>query len=444
MTVRFGSLVVAAAVTLAGGALGAQNPSAPPTQAAPTFSKDVAPILYDHCVSCHRPGEIGPMSLITYTDARPWARSISRKVVSRVMPPWFADPNIGTFSNERRLSQADIDTIVSWVDGGTREGNTADLPPLPQFAEGWQIGKPDIVFEMPVDFNVPAEGRIDIQNFEVPTNFKQDMWVERVEARPGDPAHVHHISVSVIEPPGYSKQPEIMQVTQLVPPDQLPAPPSPRSPQAVRTEGVSHELVTRATGEQPYIFKPGLAKRIAAGSVLSISIHYSANGTPGKDRSKVGLIFAKQPPQYEVGRSAVSNQKFVIPPGAPYYAVESDATVTRDFTLWSIKPHMHWRGKDVKGTITYPDGRTEVLLSVPKFDFGWMLEYVFAEPKKIPKGSKIHVTAHFDNSAGNPVNPDPKATVAYGEQTWEEMMNFQLAFFVDDASVKRGNTKQQQ
>jgi hypothetical protein len=435
-------LLHAAAVILATGAWSGAPSVAAQAQDAPTFTRDVAPIFYNRCVSCHRPGEVAPMSLITFRDVRPWAAAIKDRVSTRVMPPWHADRRYGTFRNDLSLPQREIDTIVRWVDGGAREGNAADLPKLPDFPQGWQIGTPDVVFEMPVEYEVPARGEIEYQYFEVPTNFTEDRWMQAGEVRAGDRAHVHHIIVYVREPQR-STRPSVMTVRPIASTGQAaaaaPARPAaaPRAPAAAPatarpaqaapvTRGGDNMLVNWAVGEDAPIHAPGTAKRIPAGSTLVFQVHYTTNGTPGKDRSRVGLIFAKEPPAREVRTGLIANPALAIPPGAASHKVEAEATFTEDVKVWTLHPHMHLRGKDMTYTVTYPDGRQQVALSVPKFDFGWQTDYWLAEPLTLPKGSKIHVAAHFDNSPANKANPDPSATVRWGDQTWEEMM---IGFF---------------
>jgi hypothetical protein len=405
--------------------------------AAPTFSKDVAPIFYAKCVTCHRAGEIGPMSLITYREVRPWAASIRDKVSSRVMPPWHADPEHGSFRNDRSLSASEIDTVVRWVNAGSPEGNPSELPKAPQFADGWQIGKPDVVFEMATEYEIPARGTIDYQYFEVPTNFTQDMWIQAGEARAGDRAHVHHIIVSAIEPPGTTR-PSAMTVRPIL--SQGAAPPVPAAPAApaagrgagraltdqqraaAAARAGANMLVNWAVGEDAPVHADGTAKRIPAGSPLVVQIHYTTNGTPGKDRSRVGFIFSKTPPAREVRTGLIANPMFAIPPGDANHLVEAEATFTNDVKVWTMHPHMHFRGKDMTYTATYPDGRKEVVLRVPRYDFNWQGDYWLKEPLALPKGSTLRVTAHFDNSTANKANPNPSETVRWGDQTWEEMM----------------------
>lgn len=365
-----------------------------------TFTKDVAPILNNNCVSCHRAGEIGPMSLTSYKEARPWARSIKEKVATRVMPPWHADPNHGNFANDRRLTQKDIDTIVAWVDQGAAEGNPKDLPPTPQFPEGWNIGKPDAIFSLPQEFPVPADSVVDYKYFTVPTGFTEDKWVQAAEIRPDKRGVVHHIIVFI------------------------------------RKGAEQKLLVGYAPGEQPAVMSKGLAKKIPAGADLIFQVHYTPNGTDTKDRSFVGLVFAKEPPRNELQTRPIMNMRFAIPPGDPNYEVTSSFTFPEDGEIHSLMPHMHLRGKDFVYKVTFPDGSSKVILSVPKYDFGWQSYYILKEPIRAPKGTRVDCVAHFDNSTNNKYNPDPKKEVRWGDQTWEEMMIGWMSFTFDSKAMK--------
>src|ERR1051325_477628 len=280
-------VVVALVLGLFGVAASASGPDSNKTEV--TFSKDVAAIFNKNCVACHRPGEIAPMSLLSYKDARPWAKSIKEKVATGVMPPWNADPHYGAFENDRRLSQKDIDTIVSWVDQGAKKGNPKDMPPTPQFAEGWNIGKPDVVFYLPQEFTVPTAGEVPYKYFKVPTNFKQDMYIQAAEIRPGDRGVVHHIIVFAQ---------------------------SPNEPQRL--------IVGYAPGEQPAVIGKGMARRIPAGADLTFQVHYTPNGKESKDKSYVGFVFSKEPPKSEILTRPIMNARFAIPPGDPNYKVESN------------------------------------------------------------------------------------------------------------------------
>ena len=366
-----------------------------------TFSKDVAPIFYKNCAECHRPGEIAPFSLMSYKESRPWAKSIKEKVVSKEMPPWHADPNHGVFANDRRLSQKEIDTIVAWVDGGAPEGNARDLPPAPKYADGWNIGKPDAVFKLPEAFPVPAEGVVDYKYFRVPTNFSEDRWVTAAEIRADKREVVHHIIVFVQA----KGQPQKL-------------------------------LVGWAPGEQPAVMRDGLAKRVPAGAELVFQVHYTPTGKAVQDQSYVGLVFAKARPKNELQTTPVMNMRFVIPPGDPNHKVESTFTFKEDGTIHSLMPHMHLRGKDFVYKVTYPDGKSEIILSVPKYDFGWQTYYVLKNPVRAPKGTRVDCLAHFDNSANNKHNPDPSKEVRWGDQTWEEMMIGWMSYTLDKTALQ--------
>ncbi len=402
---------------------------------APTFSKDVAPILFKHCASCHRPGDIAPMSLLSYENARPWAKAIREQVATGQMPPWHAVAPHGTFSNDRRLSEQEKETLIRWANGGAPKGDPKDLPPAPKFPEGWEIGAPDAVISMPKEYEAPASGTIDYQYFEAPTNFTEDKWVQAVEVRPGARSVVHHVLVFCREPgtpaPSQSRPPAIVQVV----PDMRAAAARPgaqgNAQPRPQTPNRGALIATTAPGTNAMTFRPGTALRIKAGSVLTFQMHYTANGTPTKDRSSVGLIFAKQPPRQEIRTSAFINPIFVLPPGAANQAVETAIQFNEDAQIYALFPHTHLRGKSWEYRLVYPDGRSEVVLSVPKYDFNWQTYYVYARPLAVPKGARLEAVAHYDNSAANPWNPDPKATVRWGEQTWEEMQYSGITFSVD-------------
>jgi mono/diheme cytochrome c family protein len=386
--------------------------------AMPTFSKDVAPIVFQHCANCHRPGEIAPMSLLTYEQVRPWAKSIREKVASGLMPPWHADAPRGTFSNDRRLTDSEKDTLIRWVSAGAPEGDARDLPPAPKFTQGWEIGKPDVVLSIP-PYEVPASGTIEYQNFSVPTNFTEDKWIQAIEVRPGVRSVVHHVLVFSREPGGTARPVAFVSV---VPPRPTAArPPASASPAEPQQLGPPALIATMAPGTKAMTFEPSTAIRIRAGAVLSFQLHYTTNGQASVDQSSVGMIFAKQPPTQELRTSAFTNQVFSIPAGATDQAVDSAIQFEQDSHIFALFPHTHLRGKSWRYVLVYPDGHSEVVLSVPKYDFNWQTFYEFATPLAVPKGSRLEATAHYDNSLNNPSNPDPKVEVRWGEQTWNEM-----------------------
>ncbi len=393
--------------------------------AAPTFAKDAAPVLYKHCAGCHRAGDIAPMSLLTYEETRPWAKSIREKVANGEMPPWHAVAPRGTFSNDRRLSEQERDTLIRWVDGGAPKGDPKDLPPAPKFTDGWEIGTPDVVISMSKEYEVPASGTIDYQNFEAPTNFTEDKWVQAIEVRPGARSVVHHILVFCREPGSAPQTPAFVQVT----PDIAALRGNASGSSRLQARAL---IATTAPGTNAMTFQPGRALRIKAGAVLQFQMHYTSNGTATKDRSSVGLIFAKQPPQEEIRTSAFINPFLVLPPGESNKAVEAAIRFSEDARIYALFPHTHLRGKSWEYRLVYPDGRTEVVLSVPKYDFNWQTYYIFAKPLTVPKGTRLEATAHYNNSTSNPWNPDPKVEVRWGEQTWQEMQYSGLTYSVKD------------
>jgi hypothetical protein len=400
----------------------ATNDTAPPPPGKTTFYKDVLPILQNNCQSCHRTGEVAPMSLMTYEEARPWAIAMKMAVLTKKMPPWYADPQYGHFANERKLTAQQIRTLVSWVDGGAQPGNPKDAPAPVTFVDGWNIGKPDRVIEMPAAFNVPAEGTVDYQYVVIPGGFDHDVWLKAAEVRPGNRALVHHV-IAFARPPESQWMRDAKPGEFFVPKKETNQEGG-QNRERRRGGGITdNELLTGyAPGLQPLEMNAGEAKLIKAGSDIVLQLHYTANGTAGTDKTRIGLIFTNEAPKVRLVQLAASNPGFKIPPNDGNYEVKSQVQIQETVTLADFMPHMHFRGKDFKYEVIYPDGRTETLLSVPKYDFNWQLGYRLAEPIVLPKGTRIECTAHFDNSANNPYNPDPGKEVKWGDQTWEEMM----------------------
>lgn len=394
--------------------------------AKPTYTKDVAPILQKNCQACHRPGEAGPFSMLTYEDTLPFARMMKKVVTDKIMPPWYADPKFGHFANDRSLSEKEIATLIAWVDAGAPKGDPGDMPPPLHFEEGWAIPKPDIVFELPKVFNVPDQGMLEYQYVIVPTGFKEDKWVQAVEARPTDRSVVHHIIAYLREPGSdYFKDKKLGEF--------FIAPP-PKQGEKDTSALPSDFLVGYAPGQPPEIMRPGQGKLIKAGSDIVFEVHYTPNGKATTDRTKVGIIFAKGPVKERVLTMSAVNGTFKIPPMDPNYRVDASFEVLKDVKLAGLHPHMHGRGKDFDYRIVFPDGRTETLLSVPKYNWKWQLWYNLQDEMFLPKGTKIECTAHFDNSPNNPEAADPKKSVIWGQQSWDEMM---VGFFnlVFDANM---------
>jgi len=423
------------------------------------FNKDVAPIFNRSCVKCHRPGEASPMSLLTYQMARPWAKSIREKVLTRQMPPWHADPRYGEFANDCRLTQSEINTIVAWADGGAKEGDPKDLPSAPEFVEGWNIGRPDLVLTMPQEYSLDATGPDEYQNFEIPTGFTEDRYVQAAEARPGNRKIVHHI-VAFIQPPPqpgqiqlgpaalakllplagkemiYYRDGFLMRVKADAPVYNdgcaLPNGGGGAWRDTSRCDPFPMMLSSFAPGKCSDVWPPGMAKKIPAGSKLVLQIHYSkVAGTVERDRSSLGLIFAKEPPDKLITTQAIYNSYLRIPPGAEHHRVTACWTAQDDIHIYSLMPHMHFRGKAMEIMADYPEGRSEVLLNVPSYSFSWQTNYILKRPLAAPKGAVFVVTGEFDNSAKNKYNPDSEQAVRWGEPTYDEMLVGFIGYTVD-------------
>jgi hypothetical protein len=384
---------LAAAVMLVSAASSSKASSA-------TFTKDIAPILYKNCVDCHRAGEIAPMSLLSYKEVRPWAKSIRERVLDRSMPPWSADPRHGSWANDPRLSEQEIATIVEWVNAGAPKGDDKDLPPAPKFTDGWTIGTPDAVVEMQEEYTVPADGTVPYLYFSMPTGFTEDKWIRAMEIRPGNRAVVHHVIA-------YAQDANVKDA-------------NPGGEGELR-RGRTHlgGITPNKTG---VVYGPGTARLIKKGSNIVFQMHYTTNGQAAKDRTKIGFVFAKEPGKKAIVTGNAINARFVIPAGDPNYEVKASRSFDEDVLITSFMPHMHVRGKAFAYTAVYPDGRSEILLNVPKYDFNWQHTYIPKKPIALPKGTRLDCVAYFDNSSKNKYNPDPTKPVRWGDQTWEEMM----------------------
>ncbi len=390
----------------------------------PEFHRDIQPILSRHCQGCHRPGEIGPMSFMTYAEVRPWAKAIKQSVATKRMPPWFADPHHGTWANDRSMPQAEIERLISWVDHGAPEGKPQENPSSPEFIQGWNIPTPDLVIGMDNPFPVPANSKIDYQYIIIPLDLKEDRWVQMVESRPSDPSVVHHVVVFI-------RAPESKWLRDVAP--QTPVVPGGDSQRHVG--GFGNEILHIYTpGNVPDIFRPGQAKLLTAGSDLVLQMHYTSTRKSTEDQTKIGLVWAKEPPRERIVTQAASNVDFSIPPGVGNFPVKGYFKVPNQARLLSFFPHMHLRGKAFE--MNLQDGnQATTLIRLPRYDFNWQLTYKLKEPIPLRPGMRLEAIGYFDNSANNPFNPDPKATVKWGEQSWEEMMYgfFDIAI---DASFK--------
>jgi mono/diheme cytochrome c family protein len=431
-------------LALLGVAYSAAEQSAGPAPV--TFSKDVAPILYKNCVVCHHANDIAPMSLVTFKDVRPWAAAVREAVVKRTMPPWHADPNVGEYINDPRLSDADIATIVAWVKDGAKEGDPSQLPAAPEFHEGWHI-TPDEIISIPGTV-IEAGNRDDYEYIYVPTNFTEDKWVHAAEVMPGDRRVVHHATVSVVSADAVPKMREdhakadqgedqyhyrTGKVLHLRP-DAPVADDGCSTPEGGGLPGkqsgyLNHVPAIYLPGHLAETRPDGYALKIAAGSYLQFQVHYSNRLTEAvKDRTSIGLVYAKEPVKHEVAQYEIWNFLFKIPPQDGGHRVTSCYVLPKDVMAVGYTAHMHYRGKSMQTEAIYPDGRREIIFNVPKYDFRWQETYFLKHQYVLPKGTKLMTTAYFDNSANNPLNPDPSKTIRFGEPSEEEMMGFWLAF----------------
>lgn len=404
----------------------------------PTFSHDVAPILYAHCVKCHHAGDIAPMSLLTYKEVRPWAAAIKQAVITRKMPPWKADEHYGEWSNDARLSAAEVSTIKAWVDSQKLEGDAKDMPSPPEFNQGWRIGKPDLVVSIP-EHKLEATGADEYVYVDVPTHFTEDRWVVAAELRPGNRKVVHHAHVFVKESENkaVSKEPATESAKWLVVHQGSLEWLRPDAPvidngcsvddngllPGSKIANLGNLISSYLPGRDAEIFPEGTARRIPAGASLNFQIHYSrTTGKPEVDATSVGFIFAKRPSKV-LHMTSISSQMFRIPAGDPDHQVTECHTFPNAVQITSLTPHMHLRGKAMRYVAHFPDGRSETLLYVPAYDFNWQFTYLTRKPIAIPKGTRIEVIAEFDNSANNPVNPNSKEPVRWGAASENEMMD---------------------
>lgn len=365
-----------------------------------TYHREVSRILQSNCVTCHRSGGIGPFALDSYERVYQYRNMVLRAVEAGRMPPWFASPEYGHFANDRSLDPIDRQMILAWIAAGAPEGDPADAPAPLQLAEGWHIGEPDLVLQLPEAFVVPAEGEVPYQYMVVRMDFPEDRWVEAVEIRPTAMPVTHHILSTL----------------------RVPHPTNPDSMVTQGNGGVDGYFALMVPGSTGLRFGEGRAKRIPAGSNLLFQLHYTAMGESMADQSKIGFIFADGPPDEVVETVSAYNVRFRIPPGAKDYEVVGEYDFEEPGRVLSFMPHTHVRGTAFRYELIRPDGSSEIVLDLPDYDFNWQLDYVLAEPLHVEAGSVMRATAWYDNSADNPSNPDPTVEVRFGEQTWEEMM----------------------
>jgi hypothetical protein len=381
----------------------------------PTFYKDILPILQDHCQMCHRAGEIAPMSLVTYSQTRRWASAIGKKVRAKVMPPWFADPGYGHFADDPSLTPRQIETLSAWAAAAAPAGDPLVAPAPRRWVAGWNISQPSLIVQMSQPVALPASGDVEYTYEIVPTGFTEDRWVQMAEIRPSSRENVHHAVV-------YVRPPDSDWLRHA--PVGMPFTASSLSDEQDKRDAMfttSDVLLVYAPGSSPDRWPTGMAKLIPRGSDLVFQMHYVTHGHARSDRTGVGLVFAKLPPEQRVLTLQLTNSQFVIPPGVDNFRVEARGTLPNDATLLSFFPHMHLRGKRFEYNIVHANGSIEPLLRV-NYDFHWQLSYQLAEPLPLKAGTELQAVGWYDNSRKNPHNPDPESAVHWGEQTFEEMM----------------------
>lgn len=410
-------------VAFAVSAAGASLPSGP------TFYKDVAPILQAHCVSCHRPGEIAPMSLMTYDQVRPWAVAIKEAIVLRQMPPWSAVAAPGHFANDWRLSDDQVDIIRRWVELRAPAGDPGQAPPAGSFTDGWQMGKPDLVLQLPAEQKIPGNGEDLWKYILFEKVFTQDTWIRGLEIRPGNRKVVHHSNIAVVTPVGngpvdWSKVPEDME--------------------AVDNRGGKYEgfnivgIHVGLPGRLSFETAPGSAVLIPKGSRVRINIHYAPSKTAETDRTEVGLYFAGGRIDKRWGDFHCRLLNMKIPANDPHYQLEGTKTVKQPMTVYQVGAHMHLRGKAYRIDAVLPDGHKIELLNVDRFNFNWQLMYDLAKPVHLPAGTVIHYLATYDNSPANPLvvkYDTPNREVTYSERTVDEMMGGYVMNTIDSEDL---------
>jgi len=386
------------ATTAPGCALDLPTSSPVATVTPVTYHRDIARILQTHCVECHRQDGIGPFVLDSLDSVLEHAGMIRKQVERGAMPPWFAKPDPqathAVFANDTSLAAADKAALLSWLASDRPTGDPTHAPLPRRFDEGWSIGTPDSILTLPKAIEVKAEGAMPYQNVVIETDYPEDRWVSAYEIQPSARQVVHHVIVRVHRPG-----------------------------ERIRGLGEGDGFwAAYVPGNSYRILPPGFARLLPAGARLSFQIHYTPVGKATTDQTRIGLIFAKEPPLYEVRVAALAKPRILIPAGAPNHAETLDRRLPTDFMVTGFMPHLHTRGKAFSYQVRYPDGRSEMLLDVPRYDFNWQLQYSYAQPKHLPAGSTVTLTAVYDNSAANPANPDPTKEVRWGEQTWDEMM----------------------
>jgi len=384
-----------------------------------TFNKHIAPLMFHNCSACHRPGEVAPFNLLTYEDAKKRSKQLARVTAQRAMPPWKAEAGHGEFRDARNLTDAQIAMIKQWHESGAPEGDAKDLPPAPKFTDGWTLGEPDLILTMPEEFTVPAEGRDVFRCFVIPFNNAEDLNVRAMEFRPGNRKVVHH-AILYLDTSGAARKKDEA--------DPGPGYSSFGGPGFLP----SGSLGGWAPGATPHPLPDDIAKVVKKGSDLTLQLHLHPSGKVEKEKSQVGIYFAKQTPKRSTGGFVLGSRQIDIAPGDANYTVRDSMTLPIDTELLSITPHAHLICKEIKADATLPDGTIKPVLWIKDWDFNWQDQYMYKDPLKLPKGTRIDVFFRYDNTAENLNNPrNPPERVKFGEQTENEM-----AFLFVQAIVK--------
>lgn len=377
------------------------EPVAKAETSAPTWHGDISRIAQTRCLACHRDGGVAPFALDSFAEAEGRKGMIRFALDNQIMPPWHAEGG-GPWINDRQLTEDERSDVMAWLDAGCPEGDIDDAPLPRTWPDDWVIGEPDLVVTNPKAFDVPAEGVVQYQYGYAQTQLTEDVWVSAIEVKPGAEQVVHHVLVFIEEPQR---------------PDE-----SRRDFNRRDQGGLFGYFAAYVPGQQPVIYPEGHAKKLPAGSWLKFQTHYQTNGEAARDQTSIGLVFADGPPEVEVSTSAVATTKLSIPAGEDNYKIRAGIRFDKPAVLAAFSPHMHFRGKAFRYDLHFPDETRQTVLDVPRYDFNWQTLYQLAEPITVPAGTTLVCTAWFDNSADNPVNPDPEREVYFGEQTWEEMM----------------------
>ncbi|MDE0317632.1 MAG: ascorbate-dependent monooxygenase [Candidatus Poribacteria bacterium] len=389
-----------------------------------TYSEHIAPILQKQCQACHRQGEVAPFALTDYREAKAWATEIAEYTKAKLMPPWKPAPGFGTFKNERRLTDKEIKMISDWAEAGAPEGDATKTPPNPKFHEGWALGEPDHIVEMPVEYEIEPEGEDEYRHFIIPTNFDTDMYVQAVDVQPGNRKTVHHV-IAYLDIEGQGRE--------LAAKDPKPGYVTGGTGPGIDVVGT---LGGWAPGVTPSVLPEGIGYLLPKGADIVMQVHYYRTGHTERDQSRMGLYFSKTPKTVPLEIGSAINDKFMIPAGDAKYAVHASRSIKKDSYLLATMPHMHLLGRDMRIIAKPPTGDTIDLIWIQDWDFNWQDIYHYRKPIFLPAGTQVSLVAHFDNSATNPANPhDPPIPVGWGDKTTDEMC-IGFIYYVDAAEYQ--------